>query len=214
MSGLGFKTFTAGDVLTAADVNGYLMKQAVMVFDDATARSTALTAPTQGMVTYLKDTDRLEKYDGAAWVGAGGIVVAYATAVETTFVQGTTDFDSVSISYTAKNASNRLIIEASFQGFAVNPSGANVEDRAVRARIRNVTDSVDVVPATTAGRRLIANSTAQATHQPNMLLRGVITAGATTAKTYTLQFLPLGSLSMGAMGDTQPTRISVMELLP
>jgi hypothetical protein len=68
MSGLGFKTFTAGDVLTAADVNGYLMSQAVMVFDDAAARTTALPTPAEGMVTYLKDTDSFWSYDGSNWV--------------------------------------------------------------------------------------------------------------------------------------------------
>jgi len=213
VSGLGFKTFNTGDVLTAADVNGYLMSQAVMVFDDATARTSALPTPAEGMVTYLKDTDLVEKYNGTAWLPVGGLVVGYATAVETTVVQGTTDFDSVSISYAAKSASNRLIIEASFQGIAVSTGVSDIE-RAVRARIRNTTDSVDIVPATTAGRRLVATSTAQATHQPNMLLRGVITAGATTSKTYTLQFLPLPNLNTGALGDTQPTRISVTELLP
>jgi hypothetical protein len=64
----GFKTFVDLDILTAAEVNDFLMTQAVMVFDDATARSTALTSPTEGMVTYLKDTNAIEKYDGSAWV--------------------------------------------------------------------------------------------------------------------------------------------------
>ena len=67
MPGSGFKTFNTGDILTAADVNGYLMKQAVMYFATATARSTALTAPEEGMVTYLADTNSIEYYDGAAW---------------------------------------------------------------------------------------------------------------------------------------------------
>lgn len=212
MSGLGFKSWVAGDVLEAAELNGYLMSQAVMVFADAAARTTALTFA-EGMVTYLEDTDQVEKYDGTAWVPVGGVVVAYATAVETTFVQGTTDFNSVSISYAAKSASNRLIIEANFQGYAAN-TGANVDERAVKARIRNTTDSTDVVPATTAGRKLIATSTQTATEQPNMLLRAVITAGSTSSKTYVLEFLPFGSLSMGALGNTNPTRISVTELLP
>jgi hypothetical protein len=68
MAGLGFKTFVAGDVLTAADVNGYLMQQAVMVFDSSAARASALAAPSEGMLSYLKDTDAIEKYNGAAWV--------------------------------------------------------------------------------------------------------------------------------------------------
>jgi hypothetical protein len=69
MAGTGFKTFVDLDILTAAEVNGFLMSQAVMVFDDATDRSTELGASVaEGMVSYLKDTNQLEKYDGAAWV--------------------------------------------------------------------------------------------------------------------------------------------------
>jgi hypothetical protein len=67
MSGLGFKTWVAGDVLSAADVNGYLMKQAVMRFADASARTSAIGTPTAGMLSYLVDTDSLEKYTGSAW---------------------------------------------------------------------------------------------------------------------------------------------------
>jgi hypothetical protein len=69
MAGLGRKVWSAGDVVAAADVNGYLMDQAVMVFADATARTAAIAAPTEGMVTYLSDTDALEYYDGSAFVG-------------------------------------------------------------------------------------------------------------------------------------------------
>ena len=69
MAGLGRKVWGAGDVLAAADVNGYLMDQSVMTFADATARTAAIAAPTEGMVSFLQDTDALEYYDGAAWVG-------------------------------------------------------------------------------------------------------------------------------------------------
>ena len=66
MAGLGRKVFVANEVLTAADVNGYLMDQAVMVFDDSAARSSALGTPTQGMVSYLQDTSTLQVF-GTAW---------------------------------------------------------------------------------------------------------------------------------------------------
>lgn len=66
-AGQGFKTFATGDVLTAADTNGYLMSQTVMVFADSSARSTAITSPQQGMVTFLKGTNSLEYYNGSAW---------------------------------------------------------------------------------------------------------------------------------------------------
>ena len=68
MAGLGRKVWAAGDVLAAADVNGYLMDQAVMVFADSAARSSAIGTPTQGMVSYLQDTSSLEVY-GTAWAG-------------------------------------------------------------------------------------------------------------------------------------------------
>jgi hypothetical protein len=69
MAGTGFKTFVDLDILTAAEVNGFLMSQAVMVFDDATDRSSQLGAnESEGMVSYLKDADVLEVYDGSNWV--------------------------------------------------------------------------------------------------------------------------------------------------
>ena len=73
MAGAGYKLFNTGDVLTAAQVNTYLNEQTVMVFADATARTTALSGVlAEGMVTYLKDTDAVEKYNGSAWVSIGG----------------------------------------------------------------------------------------------------------------------------------------------
>ena len=66
-AGLGFKDFVTGEVLTAADVDGYLM-QGIWVFDDATARDAAVTSPQEGNFAFLKDTNVTTFYDGAAWV--------------------------------------------------------------------------------------------------------------------------------------------------
>jgi len=68
-AGQGFKTFTTREVLTAGDVNGYLM-QGINVFASSAARSAAITSPQEGQYSFLKDTNALEYYDGAAWVGA------------------------------------------------------------------------------------------------------------------------------------------------
>ena len=69
MAGLGFKDFTVGQVLTSAQVDGYLMQQTVMVFADSSARTTALSGVVaEGMFSYLKDTNSTEYYDGSAWV--------------------------------------------------------------------------------------------------------------------------------------------------
>lgn len=69
-AGLGFKTFTTGEVLTAGDVNGYLM-QGVLVFATAAARNSAITSPQEGQFAFTKDTNGLWYYDGAAWVASG-----------------------------------------------------------------------------------------------------------------------------------------------
>jgi 3-polyprenyl-4-hydroxybenzoate decarboxylase len=65
-AGLGFKNFNTGDVLSAADTNGYLM-QGIWVFANAAARDTAVTSPQEGNACYLKDTDVIQVYSGSAW---------------------------------------------------------------------------------------------------------------------------------------------------
>ena len=71
MAGAGYKLFNTGDVLTAAQVNTYLMEQTVMVFADAAARTAALTGVvSEGMLSYLKSTKQVEVYNGSAWVAS------------------------------------------------------------------------------------------------------------------------------------------------
>jgi hypothetical protein len=60
---MAFKTFTAGEILTASDVNTYLMKQSVITCTSGTRPS----SPTEGMIIYETDTDMVRVYSGAAW---------------------------------------------------------------------------------------------------------------------------------------------------
>ena len=97
-AGLGFKTFTTGEVLTAADTNGYLM-QGVLVFASAAARDAAITSPQEGQCCYLKDTDAVLTYSGAAWVGFDD-----SNAIQNSIVDAKGDL----ISATADNTPARL----------------------------------------------------------------------------------------------------------
>ena len=63
-----FKTFVAGEILTATDVNSQLMNQMISVFDDATARDAAITSPVEGQFVFLKDDDSFLFYDGDDWI--------------------------------------------------------------------------------------------------------------------------------------------------
>jgi hypothetical protein len=67
LAGAGFKLFQNGNVLTASEVNTYMMEQQIMVFADATARGTALPSPSEGMFSFTKDDDRLAYFDGSVW---------------------------------------------------------------------------------------------------------------------------------------------------
>jgi hypothetical protein len=92
MPGLGKKTFTAGDVLIAGDVNNYLMDQTVMNFATTAARSSAIPTPSTGMVSYVGDTGsetpastipQIQAYTGAAWQNLDGLTLLSNTAFTT-----------------------------------------------------------------------------------------------------------------------------------
>lgn len=64
----GFKDFTDGAVLTAAEIDGYLMGQTVMRFASAAARDAALAGvAANGMLAYTEDTSILWLRTGGSW---------------------------------------------------------------------------------------------------------------------------------------------------
>lgn len=76
MAGAGAKLFTSGSVLTAAQVNTFLMDQSIMRFADATARDAAFGGVgepvlAEGMVCYLLDSNSLFYYSGTSWAALG-----------------------------------------------------------------------------------------------------------------------------------------------
>jgi hypothetical protein len=77
MAGAGNKLFTSGSVLTASDVNTYLMDQTIMRFTSTTTRDAAFGGagePTlaEGMFAYTDDTNTLWSYNGSSWVAVLG----------------------------------------------------------------------------------------------------------------------------------------------
>jgi hypothetical protein len=121
---MAYKLFSTGEVLTAANVNSYLMRQTVMVFADSAARSTALSGVlTAGMISYLTGTNSLETYNGSAWTanGTGDVTTTGTqtlsnktllspeerTTVSATAATGTVNFDTVTqgVLYYTSNAS-------------------------------------------------------------------------------------------------------------
>ena len=86
MAGAGWRSFSDGSVLTAAQVQQYLQDQAVQVYASAAARSSALgTAVSNGMVSYRTDSQVLETYISGAWVG---MLTTAGTAADTAKLNG------------------------------------------------------------------------------------------------------------------------------
>lgn len=72
MAGAGSKLFQSGDVLTAAQVNTYLMDQTIMRFATTAARDAAFGGSgeatlAEGMFCYIDADDSLYFYTGSAW---------------------------------------------------------------------------------------------------------------------------------------------------
>jgi hypothetical protein len=130
-AGLGYKEFTTGDVLTAADANGYLASQVVMVFASAAARTSAITSPQEGMISYLKDTNSTEYYSGSAWVaigGAGGgklLQVVQGTTTTSTTISSTSLTDTtITASITPTSATSKILVMVDAQAYILR-SGAS-----------------------------------------------------------------------------------------
>lgn len=122
MAGAGYKLFSTGEVLTATNVNTYLMQQSVMVFATAAARTTALSGVVaEGMVSYRTDSKVLEVYNGTSWVDFTGDITGITTAANSGLSGGGT---SGTITLTlATTAKGDLLIGTGSGTAAVLPVG-------------------------------------------------------------------------------------------
>jgi hypothetical protein len=143
MPGLGRKVFTAGEVLTAANVNGYLMDQSVMVFAGTAARSSAIATASAGMVSYRTDGSAWEGYNGSTWgplvsIDTSSFLTASSTATLTNktidsrqLVTTVNTAAATATTYTAGTADrNELIYSLATAAITVTvPDVFNIGDR-------------------------------------------------------------------------------------
>ena len=142
MAGAGYKLFNTGDVLTAAQVNTYLMQQTVMVFASSAARTSALSGVlAEGMVSYLQDTNTLEVYDGSSWVGATGDITGLTAGTGISISSATGPVPTVTNSMATEiTAKGDLIVgtgSGTFDNLAAGSSGDTlVADSAASTGLR------------------------------------------------------------------------------
>jgi hypothetical protein len=125
------KTFVANEILTASDVNEFLMDQSVMVFAGSAARGSAIPSPSEGMVTYREDDNAVEVFDGSVYKPVGGLVEvksALFTGTQSASVLAGSNVavTNLSITHTMANSSNKLIISAYIGAAATSTNLGNV----------------------------------------------------------------------------------------
>ena len=190
-AGLGFKDFVTGEVLTAADVDGYLM-QGVWVFASAAARSAAVTSPQEGNYSFLKDTNSTEYYDGAAWVAVGGggggkVLQVISTVKSDSFTTSTnagvyTDVTGLSVTITPTSATSKILVLASIA--SQSQIGGNF------SVIQLVRNSTPIFIGDAAGSRVQATTQLAQVSQDNMLgapITFLDSPATTSSTTYKIQ---------------------------
>ena len=107
----GFKVFSTGEVLTAADVNDYLMEQSISIFADSTARDAQISSPIEGQFCYLSDSNVLQFYNGSGWasfIGEGDITGVTITTASNSGLAGGAAATSGAFSATMTTDLNNL----------------------------------------------------------------------------------------------------------
>jgi hypothetical protein len=128
--GSGYRVFTAGEVLTASNVQDYLMDQSVMSFADSTARATSIGTANfeEGMVSYLQNTNQLEVYNGSAWA-----------SIAPTSTQGLTLINSQSFSAVATQDVNN-VFSSTYDNYRILVSFiANTSEASIGFRFKTAT---------------------------------------------------------------------------
>lgn len=118
-------TFTAGQVLTAAQMNNSA-RTGVPVFADTTARDagfggTGEKVLAEGQLCYLESTKVVQFYNGTAWLTLGPTgVLQVQSAVKTDAFSTTsatyTDITGISIAITPRATSSKILVMAHVQG--------------------------------------------------------------------------------------------------
>jgi hypothetical protein len=135
------KTFVAGEILTAADVNTNLMDQTVMVFAGTAARGSAIPSPSEGMVTYLEDVNQVQAYTGSAFKPVSSILQVVSTTKSDTFSTTSTAYTPItglSVTITPSSTNSKIMI------FATVSIGASATIAAPRLRFTRNGSAVGV----------------------------------------------------------------------
>jgi hypothetical protein len=202
------KTFVANEILTASDVNEFLMDQSVMVFAGTAARGSAIPSPSEGMVTYRSDDDVVEVFDGSAFVGVGGgkilqVIEAQATTGVTSSSTSYAD-TGITATITPTSATSKILVTYTVN--AVKGSGNSGNELRLKL-FRGATELTNTLSLGFTGSALDLYFTTgnQYLDSPN----------TTSATTYKLQFangVAASLVQVQPNGANSPSSITLLEV--
>ena len=227
-------TFTAGEVLTAANMN-ISARTGIPVFADTTARDAAFGGTgektlAEGQFAYIENiagAAATQYYDGASWQTLVSVTPRIGQVVSTsktdTFTSATTgaftDITGLSVSITPTSATSKVLVIATAMFVRTVVGTAS-------RYIRLVRDSTAIAVGDTAGSRISASMggiSAAGNDQPDPGTITFLDSPATTsATTYKLQFYADASTfylnrsvtdTNGTNGGRFASGITVMEVL-
>jgi len=176
--------FTAGQVLTAAQVTG--INTGIPVFASSTERDAAFGGTgektlAEGQMAYLEDTNATQYYDGSSWAAiAGGKIVQIVSTLKTdtaseslaTATMSTSNISGLEATITPTSSSNTILV-------MVEINGSTSGDPTVAGQIFR--DSTAVGIGATAGSRTSLSGFQHGAGQQSRLSMSFIDSPATTS---------------------------------
>lgn len=134
----GWTQWGIGEVVEAVDFQNYIQDQVVQTYADSTARTSALgTAVTEGMVSYLADTNVLQFYNGTAWenVSSPGDITGVTAG---TALTGGGDSGAVTLNVNLAAVGSAVLASPNITGTAVIAAGTVTGNLVVGGDLRDV----------------------------------------------------------------------------
>jgi hypothetical protein len=149
---------------------------AVQTFANAAARTAAIPSPTEGIVSYLNDSNLLTIHDGSAWkpslATSGGIlqVVRSSTTGEVITSSSTFVDTNLTATITPKSISSQILVFITQNGLQKGPENG---DNSINLRVVFPNGGSQVFGnlhmLTSTATRLVASSSHTAIYTPNSL---------------------------------------------
>lgn len=134
----GWKSWSIGEVVEAADFQNYVQDQVVQVYTDSAARAAALgTFVTPGMISYLSASTALQYYNGSTWTNVSQIGDITAVTAGTGLTGGGVSGDvTLDVNYAAVGSA--VLASPNITGTATIAAGTVTGDLVVGGNLKDV----------------------------------------------------------------------------